>query len=62
MVLPEMLYQFAGLWMVVPGIGLGNWLAFSIQVRMGLTKFACWLSWREVLRVGAPGVTKPMSL
>lgn len=49
--------------MVVPGIGLGSWLDFNIQARMGVTKFECFLSCDEVLRfrVRAPGVIKPMS-
>lgn len=59
---PATCHQRGGLWIVVPGMGLGSWLAFSIQVRTGFTKSACCLSCHDVLRVGAPGVTKPISL
>ena len=55
-------YQVAGLVIVVPGIGLGNWLAANADPRIDLLKSACIASCCDVFRLGAPGVIKPSVL
>jgi hypothetical protein len=52
-------YQLAGFRMLLPGIESGNKLDSSIHRLIGRMKSACSLNWRDVLRVGAPGVTSP---